>query len=186
MRAILLATATVATRSSGPEKRVPRRNKWIVSRLFVQHSLLLAGEDVSKGFVMGTIREPADLDVRDPNGYSELDRLRKTTRWKRIRGLVIAEQPDCLCGAKAKEVGHIVPAQIAIAEYQAAGLARFDPRIGYFIRANLRPLCLSCLQKKTIRDKRHTGPWPSVIAMERARPKRFDAFNAIGGDLRGG
>lgn len=98
-------------------------------------------------------------------GYTaELDRLRKSQRWRNLRAKVLRTQPLC-ARCRSRRAGicdHIVPAQIAVAEVSASGLnvGRWE---GYFLRGNLQGLCVQCHALKTIEDKGHTGTWPSVL-----------------------
>jgi 5-methylcytosine-specific restriction endonuclease McrA len=122
----------------------------------------------------------ADTDGirKHSSGYTpELDALKKSTRWQRLRVLVLRAQPLCVRCQKrvAHEVDHIVPAQEAIAQAQVSG--RFiDKYAGYFIRSNLQGLCRACHAAKTLEDKRHVGPWPDVLAIDDAKPKKVWTF----------
>jgi 5-methylcytosine-specific restriction protein A len=108
---------------------------------------------------------------------AELDRLRKSPRWQRIRKSVVQRQPLCArCEAHYTEiVDHIVPAQIAIAQCQAASFS-LDKFAGYFLVTNLQGLCRPCHGRKTVEDKAHQGAWPDVVARERAAPKKVYSF----------
>jgi len=111
-------------------------------------------------------------------GYTlELDALRKSKRWQMLRALVLQAAPMCArCGLKrAVEVDHIVPAGVAVAQAKASGKYS-GLNAGYFIRGNLQGLCRSCHAQKTIEDKAHVGPWPDVVAIEDAKPKKTWTF----------
>ena len=112
------------------------------------------------------------------SGYdAELDKLRKGTRWQRIRALVVRRQPLCAtCDRALTEiVDHVVPAREALGHCRASG-AYIDRNAGYFLLSNLQGLCRPCHWVKTNDDKTHTGPWPDVIAIERAAPKKRWSF----------
>lgn len=111
--------------------------------------------------------------------YDELlDKLRKGTRWQRLRLYVVRQEPFCRrCGEAVTEiVDHIVPAAIAIMQAQLSKRWPFDRYVGYYLRTNLQGLCRSCHGTKTLEDKSHVGPWPDVVAKEIAAPKRRWAF----------
>jgi 5-methylcytosine-specific restriction endonuclease McrA len=71
---------------------------------------------------------------------------------------------------------HIVPAREAIEQARASGFYPFDRFAGYFLFSNFQGLCRPCHYDKTNEDKLHTGPWPDIIAIERAAPKRVFVF----------
>jgi 5-methylcytosine-specific restriction endonuclease McrA len=123
--------------------------------------------------------QTTDDGIREhASGYTaELDALRKTTRWQRLRARVLAAQPMCArCRAHVADiVDHIVPAQIAVAQCQVAECF-FDKWAGYFLRSNLQGLCRVCHAAKTLEDKTHSGPWPSVLQREQAQPKKVWTF----------
>ena len=120
--------------------------------------------------------QAVQIDIREHGtGYTaELDRLRKSTRWQRLRELVLRSQPICKrCGKRRADIcDHVIPAQIAVAQVQASGLY-LDRWAGYFIRSNLQGLCRLCHAMKTIEDKAHTGDWPDVLAR---KPKQSFSF----------
>lgn len=121
----------------------------------------------------------ADSIHEHSSGYTaDLDTLRKSTRWQRLRVRVLNAQPMCArCRKRLAEiVDHIVPAQIAVAQAQVSGRFHFDRWTGYFIRSNLQGLCRICHAAKTIEDKAHTGEWPDVLALEAAQPRRKWTF----------
>lgn len=112
------------------------------------------------------------------SGYdAEIDRLRKGTRWPKIRVQVIRRQPLCArCELRVSEIcDHIVPAREAIEQARASG-KYLDKYAGYFLLSNLQGLCRPCHGLKTDEDKTHTGPWPDVVAAEAAAPKRRFSF----------
>lgn len=119
------------------------------------------------------------LDIREHlSGYTpELDALRKSSRWQKLRLLVLRSQPLCArCRRRRAEiVDHIVPAQIAVAQVQLTGEG-FGRYAGYFLRSNLQGLCRPCHAAKTLEDKAHTGDWPNVLERESQRPKRAYSF----------
>lgn len=120
-----------------------------------------------------------DLRTHD-NGYNaELDRLRKSPRWKNgTQPRILRRDPFCRrCDRRMSElVDHIVPAQIALVQAQQSGLYVVDKWAGYFIESNLQGLCRPCHGDKTLEDKIHTGPWPSVIDAQAVQPKRVWSF----------
>lgn len=56
--------------------------------------------------------------------------------WRKLRTIVLTEQPRCQCGAMATEVDHIIP----------------KARGGTDARANLRGMCATCHRSKSQRD----------------------------------
>jgi 5-methylcytosine-specific restriction endonuclease McrA len=112
-------------------------------------------------------------------GYDALlDRLRKSLRWQKLRALIVSRQPFCQrCQAAMTEiVDHIVPALVAIQQAQESGRWPYDKYAGYFLQTNLQGLCRSCHGVKTLEDKAHVGPWPSVVEAFDAAPKRTWTF----------
>lgn len=121
---------------------------------------------------------PADDIKTHSTGYTaELDKLRKSLRWQRLRALVLRSQPMCaLCNhALSVLVDHIIPAEIAVMQAQISG-KYLDKWAGYFLRSNLQGLCRVCHYEKTLHDKVHSGPWPDVVTIELAAPKRKWSF----------
>lgn len=113
------------------------------------------------------------------SGYdAELDKLRKGTRWQRTRKEIVKRDPLCQrCQLRiTAEVDHKVPAPEAIAQAQASGLYPGDKFAGYYLKSNLQGLCIEDHRAKTLEDKLHTGPWPDVVAIEQAQPKRAYHF----------
>lgn len=123
-------------------------------------------------------RSNADGIKAHTSGYdAELDALRKSARWQRIAHSVIRSQPLCArCDRISELCDHIVPAKEAIAQTKASGRYPFSKHAGYFLRSNLQGLCRKCHGVKTLEDKAHIGPWPDVVAIEAAAPKRAFAF----------
>lgn len=112
-------------------------------------------------------------------GYTAvLDKLRKGTRWQRVRDIIAKRDPICTrCNAALTEIiDHIVPAPEAIAQAQVSGRFPFDKYAGYFLKSNLQGLCRLCHADKTNEDKLHTGPWPNVVDAEDRAPKKRWAF----------
>lgn len=110
------------------------------------------------------------------NAYDDqLDALRKSLRWQRLRARVIREQPMCArCDRHISEIGdHIVPAREAVAQVRASGRYPGDPHYGYFLRSNVQGLCRKCHYDKMLEDKTHTGPWPFVLAVVVQTPNRW-------------
>lgn len=108
-------------------------------------------------------------------GYTpELDKLRKSTRWTKLRAMVVRSQPLCRrCRLRSTaEADHIVPAQEAIAQAQVSGKF-LDKYAGYFFRSNLQGLCRMCHARKTLEDKAHSGPWPDVVTRETERRRTY-------------
>jgi 5-methylcytosine-specific restriction endonuclease McrA len=107
----------------------------------------------------------------------QLNAIKKTARWQKLRGLVVRAQPICRrCDLSITEiVDHIVPAQVAVQQARAARYS-LDPMAGYFIRSNLQGLCRRCHGLKTVEDKAHQGEWPDVIEKERLAPKKVWTF----------
>jgi 5-methylcytosine-specific restriction endonuclease McrA len=120
---------------------------------------------------------PSDGIKTHTTGYdAALDELRKSARWQKTRSVVIKRDPLCKrCDVAGSEiVDHIVPAAVAI--MQASGRYPFDKYAGYFLKSNLQGLCRSCHGLKTTEDKCHVGPWPDVVAIEAAAPKKVWSF----------
>lgn len=65
-------------------------------------------------------------------------------RWRRIRALVLAEEP--LCRECARQ-GKVVPAR---------QVDHIDGNVENMVRENLQPLCDSCHSRKTVREN---GRW---------------------------
>jgi 5-methylcytosine-specific restriction protein A len=121
----------------------------------------------------------ADDTRTHTTGYTELeDSLRKTARWQSIRRTVLHRDPFCKrCDAATSEIcDHVVPALVAIQQAQESKRYPLDKHAGYFLLSNLQGLCRSCHGKKTLEDKAHVGPWPDIIAIEAAAPKKVWAF----------
>ena len=76
----------------------------------------------------------------------------------------------------AELIDHIVPAGEAIRQAQESGLYPLSPYAGFYFISNLQGLCRSCHFVKTNEDKAHVGPWPDVVAKERAQPKKVWTF----------
>lgn len=112
-------------------------------------------------------------------GYTEeLDALRKGTRWQRIRLTVLSRHPFCArCQVAVSEIAdHIVPAEIAVQQARDSGRYPLDKWAGYYLLSNLQGLCRPCHYAKTLEDKTHVGPWPDVVAIEAAAPKKKWSF----------
>jgi 5-methylcytosine-specific restriction endonuclease McrA len=109
----------------------------------------------------------------------ELDKLRKGTRWQKVRLVVIKRDPFCKrCDQAVSEiVDHIVPADIAIRQARESRRWPLDKYAGYYLTANLQGLCRSCHGIKTVEDKAHQGEWLSVTAMVDAQPKKHWIFH---------
>jgi 5-methylcytosine-specific restriction endonuclease McrA len=107
-----------------------------------------------------------------------LDKLNQGARWHRVRVSVLQGNPMCVgCEIEiAKEVDHKVPADIAIQQVRDSGRYPLDRYAGYYLKSNLRGMCRRCHALKTLEDKAHTGPWPDVLAIEDAAPKRRWTF----------
>jgi 5-methylcytosine-specific restriction endonuclease McrA len=121
----------------------------------------------------------ADAIGQHTTGYdAELDKLRKSGRWQRVRERAIKKDPMCKrCGASFSEIiDHIVPAAVAILQAQESKRWPYDPHAGYFLMCNLQGLCRSCHGLKTTEDKTHVGPWPSVVEAFDAAPKKVWTF----------
>jgi 5-methylcytosine-specific restriction endonuclease McrA len=103
--------------------------------------------------------------------------LYSSSRWTRLRNLVIRSQPFCArCGNNISEiVDHIIPAGIAIVQASESGLY-VDRYAGFFMRSNLHGLCRECHFKKTTEDKTHVGAWPSVVQADSLKAKRVWSF----------
>jgi 5-methylcytosine-specific restriction endonuclease McrA len=111
-------------------------------------------------------------------GYTaELDKLRKSPRWQKLRGLVLRSHPMCQqCRKQLTQiVDHIIPAEIAVMQARLSG-KYLDKWAGYFIRSNLQGLCRMCHALKTAEDKAHTGRWPDVVERDAQAPKRVWTF----------
>ena len=124
------------------------------------------------------VTTPCDERYHTTGYDAVLDALRKGTRWQRIRDIAIKRCPLCArCELSISEiVDHIVPAAIAIQQAQGSGRYPFDKYAGYYLLSNLQGLCRACHYAKTVEDKTHTGPWPSVVENERRTHKRVWTF----------
>lgn len=114
-------------------------------------------------------------------GYDDaMDKLRKVKRWADRCAEVRRRDGTCVrCKAEGRPptpieiIDHLVPAQIAIE--QARESKRFspaDPNVGYYLLCNLQGLCRSCHATKTLEDFAHVGPWPNVVDLYDAAPKK--------------
>jgi 5-methylcytosine-specific restriction endonuclease McrA len=123
---------------------------------------------------------PTDDEIRThTSGYDkELDNLRKSLRWQRLRVRVINSCPLCArCQLSISEiVDHIVPAREAITQARLSGKFPTDRNAGYFFKSNLQGLCRPCHYTKTLEDKTHTGPWDNVVDLELISVKRVWVF----------
>ncbi len=123
---------------------------------------------------------PMDDAIREhTSGYdAELDALRKSQQWQRLRKRVVQRQPLCgRCEAHFTEiVDHIVPAREALSQARLSSRYSMYPTAGYFLESNLQGLCRSCHGMKTLEDKMHTGPWPDVVEREQLAPKKVWSF----------
>jgi 5-methylcytosine-specific restriction endonuclease McrA len=122
----------------------------------------------------------ADDGVRQhTSGYNEeLDELRKSSRWQRVRASVLRAHPFCArCERAVAEIcDHIVPAAIAVMQAQESKRYPYDKCAGYYLKTNLQGLCRSCHGVKTLEDKCHVGPWPNVVETEDKAPKKVWTF----------
>jgi 5-methylcytosine-specific restriction endonuclease McrA len=106
-------------------------------------------------------------------------KLYSGTRWKtQTQPTVLRRDPFCKrCERVVSElVDHIVPAGVAVAQVLLSGRYPFNPVAGFYLLSNLCGLCRSCHAVKTNEDKRHVGPWPSVLEKEDAQPKKVYSF----------
>jgi 5-methylcytosine-specific restriction protein A len=113
------------------------------------------------------------------SGYTaELDALRKSARWQRVRARAMKRDPICKrCERRMSEiVDHVVPAHAAVQQARDSGKFPFDKYAGYFLLSNLQGLCRPCHYAKTMEDKTHVGEWPDVVERELARPKKVWRF----------
>lgn len=105
--------------------------------------------------------------------------LYASERWKRnVQPKAVKKYPMCArCDVAVTElIDHIVPAGEAIRQAQESGLYPLSPYAGFYFISNLQGLCRSCHFVKTNEDKAHVGPWPDVVAKERAQPKKVWSF----------
>lgn len=107
-----------------------------------------------------------------------LDKLRKGTRWQKVRLIVVYRDPICKrCDTRLTEiVDHVVPAAVAIVQAKESKRWPYDPVAGYYLTSNLQGLCRQCHAVKTAEDKQHTGDWPSVVEAYDAAPKKVWRF----------
>ncbi len=107
-----------------------------------------------------------------------LDKLRKGTRWQKVRLIVINRDPICKrCDLRLTEiVDHIVPASVALIQARESKRWPYDGNAGYFLLSNLQGLCRPCHGAKTVEDKQHTGDWPSVAEAYDAAHKKVWSF----------
>ncbi len=113
------------------------------------------------------------------SGYTEeLDAQRKSGRWQRTREKALTRCPMCArCNVRLSEIcDHIVPAGVAVQQARDSGRYPYDRWAGYYLLSNLQGLCRPCHHLKTIEDKTHVGPWPDVVAIEAAVPKKVWSF----------
>lgn len=98
----------------------------------------------------------------------------ESPRFRRIRDRILQRHPLCeMCNSAASEIcDHRIPAGEAVRQARESGRYPFDPMAGFFLLSNLQALCRSCHAIKTNRDKAHQGPWPDVLAIEDAAPKK--------------
>lgn len=125
------------------------------------------------------LQPTADATKQHSTAYDELlDRLRKGTRWQRVRDKAIKRCPLCArCPVAISEiVDHIVPAAIAIQQAHDSGRYPYDRYAGYYLLSNLQGLCRPCHYLKTLEDKIHTGPWHSVVDKELAAKTKCYRF----------
>ena len=127
--------------------------------------------------------KPVAVSVDDIRSHTtaydaELDKLNKGTRWQQLRARILKKQPICArCDRELSAIAdHIVPAREAISQARLSGAYLMDKFAGYFFDTNLQGLCRSCHWTKTNEDKMHTGPWPDVVAAEKAKPKKVYRF----------
>jgi 5-methylcytosine-specific restriction endonuclease McrA len=127
--------------------------------------------------------KPADVDdgIREHtfSDKKRLGHLYGCPRWKTgTQPAVLARDPICKrCGTAMAEIAdHVVPASIAIEQARASGKWPLDPVAGFFLMSNLQGLCRPCHGDKTVEDKAHSGPWPDVVAIEAAAPKKKWSF----------
>lgn len=118
---------------------------------------------------------------------AELERLRSTNRWRRLRRLVLSREPLCRpCNALARTelavaVDHIVPAAVVVA-------SRGDG--AFFDDTNLQPICSACHAAKTAAERgvrrvnsecaRSQSRAPNVVVADRCHA---DANGATHSDL---
>lgn len=121
---------------------------------------------------------PTDERTHTTGYDAVLDKLRKGTRWQRIRNIAIKRCLLCArCGLAVSEiVDHIVPAGIAVQQARDSGRYPLDRYAGYYLMSNLQGLCRACHYAKTLEDKTHTGPWPDVLEAEAKAPKKKWTF----------
>jgi hypothetical protein len=118
-------------------------------------------------------------------GYdAEIEPLRKVKRWHNRRAQVIRRDGSCVrCKAEGRPpaaieiVDHTIPAQIAIEQaWESKRFGPVDKYAGYYLLCNLAGLCRSCHAVKTLEDLSHTGPWPNVMDVYDAQPKKVWSF----------
>ena len=99
-------------------------------------------------------------------------------RWKRrVEPKAKKKYPMCArCDSLADLIDHIVPSGEAIRQAQESGLYPTDRYAGFYFMSNLQGLCHTHHGHKTNEDKAHVGPWPDVVAKERAQPKKVWSF----------
>lgn len=119
-----------------------------------------------------------DIKVHGNKYDAEIAKIERGTRWQGTRKRVINRDPLCKrCGNRPSIVAdHIVPAQVAIQQARDSGKFPYDPFAGYYLMSNLQGLCNQCHGTKTLEDKLHVGPWPDVVAIEEAAPKKKWTF----------
>jgi 5-methylcytosine-specific restriction endonuclease McrA len=84
---------------------------------------------------------------------AQAERIRRSTRWRRVRTIVLAAEPLCRdCSiygvvTLAVDVDHVTP----LVELIAGG----EPELAY-TRSNLQPLCRPCHNRKTAAERRTT------------------------------
>ncbi len=70
-------------------------------------------------------------------GNPEHQRIYKSSRWRRVREIVLSEDPLCECGSIATVVDHIKPIQ------QGGSV---------WSESNLQSLCTNCHNKKSAKE----------------------------------
>jgi hypothetical protein len=167
----------------GCSTAIPAEQKGMCAKCEKERYGLQSGDGIKSHHPAG--QQHPGIKQHTMAGYdAEMDKLRNCKRWDDRCAEVRRRDGTCVrCKAEGRPpapveiTDHIIPAQIAI--QQAKESKRFspaDPNVGYYLVCNLQGLCRSCHATKTLEDLSHAGPWPNVVDMYDAAPKKKYSF----------